>query len=415
VKTSSFLKNVEVIFHICMILLLMGAFVPLWRLMTVGAVDQLEGDPVQRGILLAGYLVAFTTLLLFPKSFIRTAWKKPLIWILILWAAASILWSNVPWLTLRRVIALTLTSLYTFVLFLRFPPGYFLRLLGWALLIAVLSSLLTALLLPNWGVMGFPTEYAWQGVFVHKNILGRISALALLVSTLLWNYNQGWRIRAIWGAVFIMSTITLVESRSASALVLTIVMALGALAILTARRWHWHISWPVLLPTFLVVLGTSAFIIMRNYETFLAILGRSSTLTGRIPLWEVVVAQALNRPWTGYGYGVFWLGWNGPSAAVWAAVSWLPPHAHNGYLDLWLDLGLIGLMMGVILLGKTLLISMRSVLIGSKEALFWALFVLFVVVYNIVESTFLRANNIYWTMLVYSYLMSEHKSDPNKL
>jgi O-antigen ligase len=49
------------------------------------------------------------------------------------------------------------------------------------------------------------------------------------------------------------------------------------------------------------------------------------------------------RPLLGYGFGAFWDAL-GPGEAVRAAVGWVTPHAHNGFLDLWLDMGLVGLL-----------------------------------------------------------------------
>lgn len=72
-----------------------------------------------------------------------------------------------------------------------------------------------------------------------------------------------------------------------------------------------------------------------------ALLGRSPNLTGRLELWSAAVSLAWSRPWLGYGYGAFWS--SEPGRLVAATVGWVPLHAHNGYLDVWLSLGFPGL------------------------------------------------------------------------
>src|SRR5262249_21893292 len=71
-------------------------------------------------------------------------------------------------------------------------------------------------------------------------------------------------------------------------------------------------------------------------------LGKDATLTGRTALWYLVADAIAYRPWFGYGYGAFWLGATGESASIWSALSWQPAEAHNGFLDLGLQLGLVG-------------------------------------------------------------------------
>src|SRR5207302_5013109 len=78
-------------------------------------------------------------------------------------------------------------------------------------------------------------------------------------------------------------------------------------------------------------------------ELAVAALGRDVTLTGRTGLWPLAVDAIAERWWFGHGYGAFWLGWDGESASIWRGLSWRPAHAHNGILDLGLELGVAGI------------------------------------------------------------------------
>ncbi|MCO6434650.1 MAG: O-antigen ligase family protein, partial [Nitrosomonas nitrosa] len=83
-------------------------------------------------------------------------------------------------------------------------------------------------------------------------------------------------------------------------------------------------------------------------HTFVVGLGRDMTLTGRIDLWKDLIDMD-THPLIGSGYEIFWLG--DRAEQLWAMYYWHPNQAHNGYLETYLNLGWIGLLLliGVII------------------------------------------------------------------
>ncbi len=73
-------------------------------------------------------------------------------------------------------------------------------------------------------------------------------------------------------------------------------------------------------------------------ETVVAGLGRNATLTMRTPLWEELLNLQTN-PWFGVGYDSFWLGERLDRFVGEYKVN----EAHNGYLEIYLELGIAGL------------------------------------------------------------------------
>ena len=74
-------------------------------------------------------------------------------------------------------------------------------------------------------------------------------------------------------------------------------------------------------------------------ETFITMLGRDATLTTRVPMWHGLLEMAEN-PLIGFGYEIFWTG----ERQLITFERWYEINqAHNGYLELYLNLGLIGL------------------------------------------------------------------------
>src|SRR5574341_206011 len=68
--------------------------------------------------------------------------------------------------------------------------------------------------------------------------------------------------------------------------------------------------------------------------------GRDSTVTGRTELWEVVLNMQ-KEPLLGYGFESFWLG--DRLKKIWDMYYFQPNMAHNGYIEIFLNLGLVGL------------------------------------------------------------------------
>lgn len=68
-------------------------------------------------------------------------------------------------------------------------------------------------------------------------------------------------------------------------------------------------------------------------------LGKDPTLTGRTDIWEALFRKVDERPWTGYGYNAFWGRDSEPAAWIRHQTGWSVPSAHNGWIDLLIQLG----------------------------------------------------------------------------
>ena len=82
--------------------------------------------------------------------------------------------------------------------------------------------------------------------------------------------------------------------------------------------------------------------------------GRDATLTGRTGIWQTVLNEP-NNPLLGTGYASFWLG--DRLQRIWALYPRTPLlQAHNGYFEVYLNLGMVG----VALLGGVLWTGLRN-------------------------------------------------------
>jgi O-antigen ligase len=101
----------------------------------------------------------------------------------------------------------------------------------------------------------------------------------------------------------------------------------------------------------------------------------------------------------GYGFNAFWAGFQGASASVQLSTGWYMGHSHNGYLDLTIDLGLLGLATFVtgylVLCRRTLQIVRR---VPGPETYWLCAFMCFRVLYNVDDAGILNVNDMYWVL-----------------
>jgi exopolysaccharide production protein ExoQ len=203
------------------------------------------------------------------------------------------------------------------------------------------------------------------------------------------------RYRVVRVAMFLLCCALLLVSKSATAVVVTLLM----LALLPLRRLL-YLSTRKLVYVAAIVFPIAAagvfWAVEYSDEIFLS-LGRDSSLTGRIPLWQLVLKEIALRPIRGYGFDAYWDSWEGHRVSD--TVNWdvAVPHAHNGFLEVWLGLGLVGLAMILINLSRNFILALRTARSHREAEYSWPLLlVVFTVLYNLTEVSLLGVNSMPW-------------------
>jgi O-antigen ligase len=322
----------------------------------------------------------------------------------VLLALASTLWSGYE-KTLIRAIILSATCLFSIYFALRYTIKEQLILVSKCFLIILILSLIFVVLLPKYGIMGGIHAGAWRGVFNHKNFLGKMMIISDIVFILL-QMNKDQRCWTTYFGIF-ASTILLIMSRSSSSLG-NFISLLLVLLVLRTWRWQFEIMIPAVSAT--LFLGISFKIwYEENAAVIFDSLGKDASLSGRTDIWYLLYDIGLRKLWLGYGYESFWRGFDGPSAEVWYAYDWHPPHAHNGFLELFLSLGLVGLTIFMLSFLSSLwqsFITLRYLTTESEG--FWpAISLIFLILSNLTESGLMLENSIYTVMYIsLSYSLS---------
>lgn len=340
------------------------------------------------------YAVAIVLMVGRSRDVIAAARRDGLVVAIVVLAALSTLWSPATDVTLRKVAALALTTVFAYYLTARFSVRELLVLLGWTLAIAMLLSAAVAVVAPGAGLL----DGGVRGIFYHRNIFGRVASLAVIVFFVLSGTVPRRRIVYLLAAGGSLALVILSDSKTPLAVLVCL-----AVLYLFLRTFRWERPAAAFCFLLLVlVVGIALTIFVTDREPIVSALGKDTTLTGRTQLWDAVTSMIHQRPLLGYGYYGFWQGWEGPSAYVWRRVDWFPPHSHSGFLDLLLDLGVVGTAVFLVQFLRSWLRGMgwlRSVptALGAFPLLFFS----FVALNTVTESVLMRPSTVFWVLYVY--------------
>lgn len=310
----------------------------------------------------------------------------------------SALWSVFPLITLRRSVGLTGTTLLGIYLAVRYSLEEQLKLLAIMLGIVAIGSLLFALFLPSYGITSELHEGAWRGIFVHKNVLGLIMVLSSIVFILL--NVRGGKYRLIkWFFLGLSLSLIMLSTSKTSLLLFVILLAL--LPFYKSLQWHFYIRVFIYCLLIVVVVGSITWLV-ENTKFVLNAIGRDATLTGRTDLWEAIMIMIKKRPLLGYGYNAFWHGVEGKASAyVWQIAGWNVAHSHNGFLEICLDIGLVGIAIFIAGCAQAIRNAIRMIcLTNNMEALWPLVYITFILIYNLNESSLIQHNRATWVIYV---------------
>jgi exopolysaccharide production protein ExoQ len=356
----------------------------------------LETGPITQVSFALLYIAVFLFLLRkFAKPALALVLKEKWNLLICLWVLASTAWSVDPGESLRRSIALAGTTLGGLFIGMRFEPKQQLRAIVVVVGLGALATLGAVLLMP--GVVHGADGTSFRGLNTDKNSLGHFMAIGVLCSALL-AYGQR-RHRNVLIAIFVVCCVLGVMSKSATALVVTVLIFM----ILPFRNFFYlrtRASIGVAAGVGMLVALLGGCVIV-NEDQLLQSLGRDTTLTGRVPLWQFVIKEIAARPLSGFGFNAFWKSSEG--AKVSEAADWgiAIPHAHNGFLEVWLGIGLIGL--GILFAGmlRNLVLAIRVARTDREIDQAWPLILLvYTVLYNVTENSLLTVNSIVWMIYV---------------
>jgi exopolysaccharide production protein ExoQ len=293
-------------------------------------------------------------------------------------AGLSVIWSQYPAGTALGFVSTVVTIISGVALAVTFTREELLRALGTALRIILAGSLvfelfvslvLRAPLLPFWVDYSsygddLPKLLFWsrdlileggkiQGLVGNSSLLGFVSLLGLIVFALQFAAKTVNR----WsGAVWIALSLALIwMTRSATITIALVVLIAVVTAVLLLRLSRTRGQRLGVYGLMALVVVSIPVIIFSFGGRILDLLGKSDTLTGRAGIWEAVIGLAQQHPVLGWGWVSYWIPWIQPFDDLVVRGGVVQLHAHNAWLDMWMQLGIVGLVVfGALVLGTLL-------------------------------------------------------------
>ena len=300
----------------------------------------------------------------FPKSLIAFLGLATLSLVWSFYLGASLIGVTLQWAT--TLSALFLALCLSWAELLRTLAAA----LRWILALSLVFELIVAVfvrqaVLPFWvdyGTRDVPESFYWsrgillqggpiEGIVANRNLLGFLALIAVIVFAV---QLAAGTVSRRWGLAWLgLGVLMLLLTRSATVAFAATAVTVVLLFALWARRRPPEGRRPVYLAAAASVL-VGGFGLVIVTPQLLSLLGKSADLTGRLDIWRNVTALALERPVFGWGWVSYWAPWVEPfeGLAVRRGVVYL--QAHNAWLDVWLQLGILGLIVFTALVFSTL-------------------------------------------------------------
>ena len=369
--------------------------------------DYLKGSPADRNVWII--LIVTGLIILFRR---RVSWNEILasnrwLFIFFIYCAISILWSDYPFISFKRWLKDIGNVIMVLIILTEDDHVSALKaVFARCTYVFIPLSVIFIKYFPDIGryYNRYTWEYSYCGVAVEKNGLGVIILVCGIF--LVWDLIHILRaddkkttmMDLLMRMILVIMGLWLIFMAKSKTSLVCMVLGICILLILyrpNAIKYIRNLGKYTLLLGLLVFICYAAPVIL---EKFVEILGRNITLTGRTDLWADLIKVPIN-PLFGTGYQSFWLG--SRANHLWEIYRFHPNQAHNGFLETYLNGGIVGVSLLILMLvfvGRKL---KHELMFGDKDgaAIRFSFFIV-VLLSNWTEATFNRQSLIWIIMLI---------------
>ncbi len=371
-----------------------------------------DGSPLDRSVHLGLLFGSGWVLSRRPAAFRTLFLNNWPLTLYLLYTLTSVAWSDFPLIAFRRWIR-DLGLYFTIgVVVTDLDLDSALRLLFRRL--AYLTVTLSTLLIKYFPDMSrgfdqFTGQASNYGIATSKNGLGAVSLICVVY--LLWDSltphqtsKRSFRVIAV-NLALLADAFWLMSLSSSATSLLCCLMGFVLLALMSFRPGGISpkaVAWIFL---FALITYVPADYFLNITEVVVSGAGRNMTLTGRTDVWAEIIRMN-QAPILGTGYESFWLGER--IAHLWQVFFWGPVQAHNGYLELYINLGMVGIVLVFGLMCFLCAHILRGLKTdGSTSPLAMCFFAIFIF-YNMTEAA-IRPCNMFYALLVCALAVSSRR------
>ncbi|GAA3588355.1 hypothetical protein GCM10022198_09910 [Klugiella xanthotipulae] len=330
------------------------------------------------------------------------------------WCIISLSWASrtgATWSSLSFQVAVAILGLYigTFrdlIQIVRSLGDAFRALLTVALGLELLSGILIDTPLTFLGIQGnLGAGGPVQGIFGSRNLLAFVAVIALITFVTEWRTRSVPPGLSLYSGVIALTLLFFTRSPIQLAITLCVILALGALLLVRRQPAASKGTWQIGMFALAALVGLLLWSV-RNALVFQ--LRATRDLEARISLWRSVWDTARQQPLEGWGWVGAWPNGTQPYFAINFDDGTKHQSALNAFADLYLQLGIVGLVLFTLLL---MLALVRSTLVATNkrsDVYLWpALILIVLALTSLVESTALTGPG--WFMLVVAAAISSRQ------
>lgn len=358
--------------------------------------------------LLTLYTCAGLMVLSKPKTvFSMLARQWPLM-LMLLFVAASFLWSHNQEKVLMNTVHNTGTLLIALAAALRYrkEPWLLPRHIGYVLGANIMLHLLAVLLLPAFAI---EWDGRWRGLTGQANGLGAIALCAFWANAavLIGTGKDRYHLHLL----FAICAATAMLGANSMTSVISSTCALGLIFTFTGKASRYRSGLRIFLGGISVIFLVSAVGVMflgnaMDLGKLLGMAGRSGDFTGRTEIWVAALKAIAAQPWTGWGFD--------DNAYLIKTTDMPYTTYHNGYLDLTVRGGIVAFGLFSLLLVKWMVELKKKSHVGIDIIPFAMPFILSMLVYNLTEATFVMPRDQMWLIFLVILFLATCKKWPSR-
>jgi O-antigen ligase len=319
-----------------------------------------------------------------------------LVAILPVYAMLSAFWSQDPGLSFRSGLSLFVTTLFALYLACRFTHRQQMSLVMLTGACVSMASIAVVLFWPQFGLDHQLHEGAWQGLFTQKNVCAE-STLFMLTPALALR-GTGRYGQLLQSLYIFMCLVVIFMTQSRTGWAITLLYFAFTAGVRVLGRFERKDMLPLAGSLFAAMAGIVVLAV--DYPSLIfSVFSRSDTLSGRAQIWTAISASILRRPIGGYGFDAFWSLTQGEASRVFASTGWVVTSAHNGFLNVGLELGFVGVALVGILFFQAFRHANKAFHPGHSGYIEWCIGIVFLtVVYNLDERTLMATQYLPWIL-----------------
>ncbi len=367
-------------------------------------VDEYASNPFRQLVFSSLYFFSFISILPVLQKVFSIIKKEKFLFIFLLWTLLSVIWSDYSDISFKRWIQIFGGYIVCLSAVIYFDSQSILKYFRSLTYFYIILSFLAVVIIPG-ASMQYEGSRVWRGLAAHKNLFGELVLICTIIVLFSIRYLKT-KNKTIDYLMLFISLLLLIGSRSTTSLIVLIILGLIAFSSKTQdklgfgslSKWIYY----ALLSAVLVFYSSALILVPSFLESIFGALGKDMTFTGRTDLWAYIIGIAFSasNPLIGVGYGGFWVYGSPNLIKLYSLTVERPIQAHNGYIDLTIETGFIGLSIVIIM---TIWYFYNN--FKKTDVQYWKYLVIATLIINLQEATLFKVNAITGFLFMLSYML----------